>query len=824
MPVSSRRRLPRTPLLTSVVALSLATACARGRPAPAERAPEPKLVGRAVLEAATWAPGPTSGRYIGPSPQNGIPVPFMERQPVQGFSAVLDNGDGSFLAMPDNGYGSLENSADFNLRVYTLRPDFQTQEGGTGKLAVEGFIELSDPNHHAGFALTNFFTPERVLTGADFDIESMQRAPDGTLWFGDEFGPFLLHTDAQGHLLEAPIPLPDFQNGGELRTPQNPRVEEASAVRVMNAVRAHAFAHGARRAPVFSPDWHLLDDGDRATGTPDRMAPPAGSGLSAASSDLFDVKKLQQAGYAVVPWTVNTPEAMTALLRRGVDGLISDRPDLLWQAVREYDANQDGVPGDLLTPEGLLDASRFDAQGHRGARGLRPENTLPAMEAALDHLMTTLELDTGITSDGVPVLEHDPFLSAEKCRRASGPPYTPGTQVLIRSLTVAKLQATFICDKLLPSQPSQTNERKLSPVAVAFAKRHGLRDAYVPPTLRQVFALVDFYADYYRAGAGAAHPDAMKRARNAERVRFNIETKLNPRQEFAARTVGPEPFADAVAGAILDAGLAARADVQSFDFRTLLRVHERFPSVRTVCLVGDFPVYASPTVAGSDEGDNLQPEGSGTTPWLGGLPWPYRVTAKDHPFRVRASGGFEAMALSRDGATLLPLLEKPLADDTTGTLLIHEFDLAHRRYTGVTHRYALATRGTSATDFVLFDRDRGVVLERDNTQGDLAGYKALYEVRLTGDGQPVKKRLAVDLLNIANPFHLTHPEVGDLGLGDRFAFPFITTEAVLVFDPRHVGLLNDNNFPFSVGRHLGSGRPDDSEFVRLELGEPLGGL
>ena len=69
----------------------------------------------------------------------------------------------------------------------------------------------------------------------------MQRARDGTLWLGDEFGPFLLHTEATGKALEPPIPLPDFDNPGkEIRSPQNPFNEEDSAVRIINAVRVHA--------------------------------------------------------------------------------------------------------------------------------------------------------------------------------------------------------------------------------------------------------------------------------------------------------------------------------------------------------------------------------------------------------------------------------------------------------------------------------------------------------------------------------------------------------------------------------------------------------
>ena len=80
-------------------------------------------------------------------------------------------------------------------------------------------------------------------------------------------------------------------------------------------------------------------------------------------------------------------------------------------------------------PTGLVDTKKFDAQGHRGGRGLRPENTLPAMEVALDNLMSTLETDTGISADLIPVIDHDPHIEAAKCRLANGAPYTTANQV-----------------------------------------------------------------------------------------------------------------------------------------------------------------------------------------------------------------------------------------------------------------------------------------------------------------------------------------------------------------------------------------------------------
>jgi len=73
-----------------------------------------KLEGRAVLPAATLSPGPTSGRQLGSAPINGQALPFVNKQPVQGFSAILDNHDGTFWVMSDNGYGSLEKLRRFH--------------------------------------------------------------------------------------------------------------------------------------------------------------------------------------------------------------------------------------------------------------------------------------------------------------------------------------------------------------------------------------------------------------------------------------------------------------------------------------------------------------------------------------------------------------------------------------------------------------------------------------------------------------------------------------------------------------------------------------
>ncbi|MGL4996820.1 MAG: esterase-like activity of phytase family protein [Deefgea sp.] len=821
-------------MLAAMVAVPLLlSACGGSDPiiTPEPIAPQaPQLSGRAVLPAATFADGPLSGQYLGGSATNGQTVPFA-KQPVQGFSAILKNADGSFLAMSDNGYGSLENSADFNLRVYTIRPNFKTASSGDGSIKVEKFIELKDPNKLIPFAITNQFSKDRILTGADFDIESMQRAPDGSLWFGDEFGPFLIHTDASGVLLEAPIKLMDTENAGqELRSPQNPYAEEGSAVRIMNAVRAHAQQFGGKRTPVFSP-YHVMMkyDVNGVKSTADAhyaRGKNLQTGLTPATSEIFDVASLKSAGYQVVTWTVNDKARMTELLKAGVNGIITDRPDLLYTAVKEFDANKDGVAGDYLTKDGLIDQTKFDAQGHRGARNLRPENTLPAMEAALDNLMTTLETDSGISKDGISVLKHDPYIETQKCRRTDGKPYDNINQeVLMKDLTLAEMQSQYICDKLFRGA-DQKNDIALSPVSAALATSKGYTSPYVLPKTQDVFDLVTAYIDYYSVGAGKAHADAAKRVANAKTVRFNIETKINPRSDkdnhgkvYKDRTVGFEQMTDTLAGVIVANKMEARADIQSFDFRTLLRVQEKFPAIRTVYLFGDFPIY--PT-ADSDDGTNMQDENGKNTPWMAGLYWPYRSTAMSNPFRVKRSGGFEGMALSSDGTKLYPLLETPLVGHDDKTLIISEFDLATRKYTGKTFKYKLDAKGSNIGDFIMYNAEEGIIIERDNSQGDLNGFKKLFKVKLGKVGDFVEKTELVNLMDIKDPSGISGKSSnGDIGLGSVFAMPFVTIEDVVVIDENTLGVLNDNNYPFSIGRHMGSKQPDDNEFMLIKLPTPL---
>jgi hypothetical protein len=194
-----------------VTALALAaaapSAAAPGGIAVDQRRPggfgQARLTAFAALPAATFLPASDpSGSLLGGTPTNGITPPFAD-QPIQGFSGVLRNSDGTFDVLSDNGYGNKANSADFVLRIQRIAPDF-----AHNTIDVVGGISLTDPNSFVPFPLTR---PDRVLTGSDFDPESFVRANDGTYWMGDEFGPWLLHFDRAGRLLQAPIAVPDVR-------------------------------------------------------------------------------------------------------------------------------------------------------------------------------------------------------------------------------------------------------------------------------------------------------------------------------------------------------------------------------------------------------------------------------------------------------------------------------------------------------------------------------------------------------------------------------------------------------------------------------------
>jgi glycerophosphoryl diester phosphodiesterase len=235
-------------------------------------------------------------------------------------------------------------------------------------------------------------------------------------------------------------------------------------------------------------------------------------------------------------------------------------------------------------------AAAFDLQGHRGARGLAPENTLPAFARALSIGVTTLEMDAGLTEDDVVVIAHDRRLNPDIARGSDGR-WLAGRTPAIRELSWRELQR-YDVGRIKPGSDYSRrfqDQRRQDKVRI--------------PTLEEVFELT-------------------RHARNGE-VRFNIETKISP--EAPEDTAPPDAFARALVKIVRDSGMAGRTTIQSFDWRTLAIVQKEAPEIATSYLSSQQQAL-----------DNIQAGHREDSPWTAG------VRYRDHgsvPKMVKAAGG-----------------------------------------------------------------------------------------------------------------------------------------------------------------------------------------
>lgn len=228
--------------------------------------------------------------------------------------------------------------------------------------------------------------------------------------------------------------------------------------------------------------------------------------------------------------------------------------------------------GAIVLALAALPAPAFDLEGHRGTRGLMPENTLAAFERAIAIGVTTLETDVAVTKDGVPVISHDPFLNPDVVRgpdgkwlAAKGPPIHTLTLAELRRYDIGRLDPASKYAQQFPQQTAVDGQRF--------------------PTLAEVFALA--------------------RAAPAP-VRLNLETKITPTS--GDETVDAAAFAKLLVDAIRGAQFTQRATIQSFDWRTLIESKKQAPEIETSCLTIETPNF-----------DTVQSKSGRPSPWLAGL-------------------------------------------------------------------------------------------------------------------------------------------------------------------------------------------------------------
>ena len=254
------------------LALSLLAA-----PAVAQETFDARLAGHAYLPALSLVAPPAdapkdawiSGKFTGGA-RNGVPMsvpgdtgglhgkrltglnlPFIG-QPLQGFSGFAMNRaeDGSVYVLTDNGFGSKANSPDTLLFFSRMDADFDT-----GEVEIKETVFLHDPDFKVPFRISYGGTDSRYLTGADFDLESIQRVGD-SIWIGEEFGPYLIEATLDGRIKGV---YPTMVDGVQLKGPDTPGISATSVKGTDWTVLRSGGYEGMALQPETGLLWAMLE-------------------------------------------------------------------------------------------------------------------------------------------------------------------------------------------------------------------------------------------------------------------------------------------------------------------------------------------------------------------------------------------------------------------------------------------------------------------------------------------------------------------------------------------------------------------------------------
>ncbi|MFN6525822.1 esterase-like activity of phytase family protein [Nostoc sp. ChiSLP03a] len=764
--------------------------------------PKVELVGFASLPADTFSDGPASGKDVS---ANGRTGPFPG-QPIQGFSGVQFANSNSFYFLSDNGYGSKDNSADFLLRINRLDPNFKGTENGDGSVKVLDYIQLSDPNNKVPFEIVNEGTTQRLLTGADFDVESFVFDKDGTIWVGDEFGPYLLHFDATGKLLEAPIATPDQFKTLDGEAPLVIGHRGASGYRPEHTLESYKQAI-ERGADFIEPDLVVTKDGVLIARHEPALAVLNADGTVNFNNTTTDIYKHPE--FADRKKTVSL-DGNTITGWFAEDFTLAEIKTLRAEERLPFrDQSFDGQ-FEIPTLTEIIDLVKQVETDTGKKIGIYPETKHPTYSAdEATYVGTTDKIHRNISQLLIDTLKANNF--------------TDPSRIFIQSFEVSNLKELH--DRIMPAAgvdiplvqlldasdidingkiiESQPYDLKVS----GDTRTYG--DLRTPEGLAEVATYADGIGPWKRMIVSVKGTDANGDGKADD---VNGDGTVNDADKT---TLPPSTLVQDAHNAGLQVHpYTFRAEDQylAADYKGKLELEiQQFYQLGVDALFSDFPDIAD------EVRDKLRDD-----PQYNVVRSPQNpdVLSGDAFANLAGSKGFEGGAINASKTKLYFLLEGTVQGDTPGALRINEFDLANHKYSDRKLYYRLDNPSNSIGDLAVINDNEYLVIERDNNQAAAAKFKRIYKIDLskTDSNGYVAKEEVADLLNIQDPNDLN---------GDgktTFNFPFQTIENVLVVDKNTILVANDNNYPFSTGRPGNDPQNpviDNNEILQLKLEKPL---
>ena len=756
-----------------------------------------QLAGFASLPADTFAEGtPAGGNGEGnPIDANGRTGPF-DGQPVQGFSGVqfAPDNSGAFWFLSDNGFGSQENSTDYLLRIYQVDPSFVGLEEGDSSVDIENFIQLSDPNNLIDFDIVNEGSEDRLLTGGDFDVESFAIDDNGDIWIGDEFGPYLLHFNADGELLEAPISTPNITNLDTLNS-QDPLViahRGASGLLPEHTLEAYSVAI-AQGADFIEPDLVTTKDGVLIA----RHEPILDDTTNVAEvfgEDRMSTKNLDG-------------EEVTAYFAE--DFTLAEIKQLRAVQSRDFRSQDFNDAFEIPTLEEVIQLVQ-ETESETGVQvGIYPETKHPTFfdEQGLsleEPLVQTLQ-DTGFTDPNrifIQSFEFQNLIELQGMLDAEGLGDIPLVQLYGNTTEDASPDDGFSVPYDIRFNIEQGNDlAAIYGQDFVDAMENGLSEETTYRDLDSV-EFLQLIGEKYAEGAGPWKNNIILREDLEEPVDGNDDGEAEITTQLTGEITSFVDDAHA-------AGLQVHPYTHRNEEQFLTLDAEGNPQtpedeIKQYINVGfdgfftDFP-GTGVAVVDAVTGEFVQS--------------PQNPELEDGVANIARSQGFEGMAFSPDRSTLYTLLEGTVDGDSENALRIYEFDVESASFNGLVGYYP-TTDGNPIGDFTPINDTEFLVIERDNNEGEEAEFKKIFKIDLSQVDEDgfVAKEEVVDLLNIPDPNDLN-------GDGETtYDMPFVTIEDVVVVDEDTILVANDNNYPFSMGREEDI---DNNEVVLIDLEQPL---